>query len=162
MFTDNGGEMKNRYLTISKQTKKTIKKEEENITYFYPENLCTALNIKHVFSLPDSPWQNDIERTNRTIDELYYKGLKECFVTKKKKHYDEDLIQEIELLKQKGIIDNFEKASLYWHKYVVTSFNNTTYKDSNMTRLQGYIYDVEKGLRNESIFSIWFNISSIS
>ena len=151
LFTDNGTEMKNRYLTISKETQKIIKKQEENTYYFYPENLCTALNIKHVFSKPDSPWQNDIERTNQTIDQEFYKGLKECFINKKKKNYDEDLLKEIDNLKSNGI-DNFEKAAVYWHKYVVTNYNNSFQKDSTTSRIQTYINDVEKGLRNDSIF----------
>lgn len=152
LFTDNGSEMKNRYLTINKETKQIIQRQEVNNPYFYPENLCTALNIKHVFTLPYSPWQNDIERTNRTIDEEFYKGLKECFFKKRKNNYDEDLVREIELLSLKGTIDNFEKASVYWHKYVVPHFNDSIQKGSNISRIDGYIQDVENGLRNDSLF----------
>ena len=152
LYSDNGREFKNKTLTISSKTKEIIKKDEETSYFFYPENLCTALNIKHIFITANSPWQNDIERTNKTIDEIFYSNLKDCFVNKRKNTYDKDLIKEIDNLSKSNDVSTFEKAQSYWHNYVVPSFNSSTTKGSTISRIDGYIEDVNNGLRNDSIF----------
>lgn len=152
LYSDNGHEFKNKTLVISSKTKEIIKKDEDSSYYFYPENLCTALGIEHIFFSPYSPRQNDLERTNKTIDEIFYSNLKDCFVNKKKNTYDKDLVQEIENLSKSNDISTFEKAQAYWHNYVVPTFNNTIQKGSDISRIDGYIEDVKNGLRNDSIF----------